>query len=255
MEPDIEIRTYFVRGRNALVARGSFSELYAAWYLHRQDCGLPVPPACDDLSRDGIAALTLHCASRPRNETCAWTVHFADPRANFFAAGDNAEGSIVANVFDENVRETPGGIFCADVIADGRPPRRSVVEFGGDNFFKAAEKYYRASEQRAARFFRHSEEDIVMVAAQPDCDIAWLARLDTEAIRRLDRDNELSLLEARQYRFCCGCNQRRMLDLLAPVYARQGDELFGGKETVRIHCPRCGARHTITLEALEAHVS
>ena len=104
MNADIEVRTYFVRHRNALVARGEFSEIFAAWYLHRMDCGIQLPPGCDEIGREALAALTLHCAGRPWKETCAWTVHFRDPRMNIFAAGDNTAGTVVANVFTENIR-------------------------------------------------------------------------------------------------------------------------------------------------------
>ena len=93
-----------------------------------------------------------------------------------------------------------------------------------------------------------------MVSAQPDCDIEWLESLDNAAIATLDSDAELSLLEKRSYRFECGCTQARMMDLLGPVFQRQGNELFGDEETIRIHCPRCGARHVITRESLEAHI-
>lgn len=253
MNEDVEVRTYFARHRNALVARATFSELFAAWYLHRMDCGIRLPPECDNAGRDALAALTLHCAGRPRNETCAWTVHFREPRMNVFAAGDNAAGTVVANVFTENVREIETGLFYADVIEDGRPPRRSVTGFGGGDFLAAAERFYAKSEQRPARFFWHRDEDLVMVAAQPDCDLEWLESLDAAAIATLDKDAELALLEKRLYRFECGCTQDRMLDFLAPVFRRQGDELFEGGETIRIHCPRCGERHAITREALEAH--
>ncbi|MEI6277967.1 MAG: Hsp33 family molecular chaperone HslO [Verrucomicrobiae bacterium] len=255
MNEDIEVRTYFARGRNALVARATFSELYAAWYLHRMDCGLRLPPESDTFARDALAVITLHCAGRPWKETCAWTVHFPDPRINVFAAGDNAAGAVVANVFIENIRPIEKGMFYSDVIEDGRPSRRSVVEFEAGDFLKAVGQFYEKSEQRPVRFFRHGDEDLVMVSAQPDCDLAWLGALDDEAIRRLDADVELSLLETRPFRFQCGCTRERMLDFLTPVFRNQGGELFGGKETIRFHCPRCGARHAITREALEAHAA
>ena len=254
MNADIEVRTYFVRHRNALVARGEFSEIFAAWYLHRMDCGIQLPPGCDEIGREALAALTLHCAGRPWKETCAWTVHFRDPRMNIFAAGDNTAGTVVANVFTENIREIEKGLFYSDVIGAGGPPRRSVTEFQGNGFLKAVEQFYLKSEQRPARFFWHGEEDLVMVSAQPDCDIEWLESLDNAAIATLDSDAELSLLEKRSYRFECGCTQARMMDLLGPVFQRQGNELFGDEETIRIHCPRCGARHVITRESLEAHI-
>ena len=251
---DVEVRTYFARKKNALVARADFSDLFAAWYLHRMDIALAVPPECDAAARDALAAMTLHCAGRPHGETCAWTVHFTSPRMNIFAAGDNPNSTVVANVFTENIRENPHNIFYADVIADGSTPRRSTTEFSGDDFLLAAGQFYARSEQRPARFFHCGDEDLVMVAAQPDCDLDWLQALDREAVIRLDQDVELALLETRSYRFACGCTHARMLDFLAPVFRRQGDELFAGEQTIKIHCPRCSARHTLTREALEAHV-
>ncbi len=251
----IEIRTYFVRGRNALVARAEFSELFAAMYLHRMDAGIPLKPDEDQLLRDALAAVTLHAASRPRNEMMAWTVNFQHPLLNVFASGDNRTGTVIGNVLTGNVRENARNLFYSDVVDGTNPQRRSVTEFDGSSFFKAVEDFYQQSEQRLVRLFHFSEEDIVLVGAQPDCDLEWLGGLTDDSIRRMDKDVEMSLLEQRYYRFECGCNQRKMLAVLAPVMVKDPEGLFEGEETVRIHCPRCGARHTITREALEAYVN
>ncbi len=254
-DPGIEVRTYFARGRNALVARAEFSELYASLYLHQMDNGIKLEGEYDQLIRDGLAAITLHCASRPHKETVAWTVNFQSPLANVFVAGDNNFGTVVGNVFTENVKQAARSLFYSDVVADDKPSKRSVIEFEADNFLAAAESFYQQSEQRPARLFRYDEEELVLVAAQPDCDLDWLASLDDEAIRQLDKTVELSLLETRHYRFACGCNQERMLTMLVPIMRSEPDSLFEGEETIRISCPRCGARHTITREALEARIA
>jgi molecular chaperone Hsp33 len=251
-ESDIEVRTYFVRGKNALVARADFSELYASWYLHRLDYGIETAPDVDELGRDAIAALTLHCASRPWREACAWTIKFPNPRANIFAAGDNNTGTVVARVVTEETAEIEKGMFYSDVVEDRKPPRRSAVDFEAGSVFEAVEIFYERSEQRPVRFLRHDEEDIVMVAAQPDCDLEWLQSLTTIAIQTLDRDVELSLLEKRQFTFSCGCNAERMLDFMAPVFKQEAEGLFGGDASLTVTCPRCGARHVLTREALEA---
>jgi molecular chaperone Hsp33 len=251
-DPDIEVRTYFARGRNALVARGDFSELFAAWYLHRMDHGIEIPAAMEDCGREALAALTLHCASRPWKETCAWTVKFPNPRVNIFVAGDNNTGTVVANLQTDGLQTVEKGMFYADVVEDAKPPRRSVVDFHEVSFLRAVEVFYSQSEQRAVRFFWHGEEDLVMVAAQPDCDEEWLAGLSEKSIRNLDRDVELSLLEKRKFTFRCGCNQDRMLDFMLPVFKRQAAELFHGDPTITVVCPRCGARHVLARESLEA---
>ncbi|MDQ3622774.1 MAG: disulfide bond chaperone, partial [Verrucomicrobiota bacterium] len=74
-----EVRTYFVRGRNALIARADFGELYVDYYLHQGQHGYQHAPEHDEALKLALAALTLHCASRPWNEVWAWTIHFHEP--------------------------------------------------------------------------------------------------------------------------------------------------------------------------------
>jgi molecular chaperone Hsp33 len=44
-----------------------------------------------------------------------------------------------------------------------------------------------------------------------------------------------------------------MLAVLVPLLRDDPDALFLGEPTLRMSCPRCGARHTITREALDAY--
>src|SRR4029077_10435655 len=124
-----------------------------------------------------------------------------NPLVNVFVSGNNTLGTVVGNVFTENVKTSPTGLFYADVISDNVPPRRSVVEFSGQEFLGAVETFYLQSEQRLARFLRYEEEDLVMVMAQPDADLDWIKALDEQAIRRLDTDVELGLRGKRGYGF------------------------------------------------------
>lgn len=251
----LEIRSYFVRGRNALVARADFGELYVDYYLHQGQHGYQHAPEHDGMLKEALAAMALHCASRPRNESAAWTIHFEQPRLNLFVTGNSQLGTVVGQLFTENVRDKGHNLFVADVVQAGEPPRRSAVDFTGTSVFAAAEHYYAQSEQRPARFFHFGPEDFVFVSAQPQCDLAWLESLDDDAIRHLDETETLSLLERRSYRWECGCTQDRMFAVLASVMRTDPDGLFGDDPSLRMSCPRCGARHTITREALEAYLA
>jgi molecular chaperone Hsp33 len=251
----LEVRTYFVRERNALVARADFGELFVDYYLHLAQIERRSRPAEDTMMKEALAALTLHCASRPRNETTAWTIHFSEPLVNLFVTGDNARGTVVGQSFTEGVKQDGRNLFMSDIVRGQMPVRRSVVELTDADIFPAVERYYDQSEQRPARLFRHGEEDFVMVTAHPDCDMAWFDSLDDAAIRTLDQSETLTLLEKRFYRWECGCDERRMMDVLRPVMMRDADALFGDEPVIRMSCPRCGARHKITREAMEAHIA
>lgn len=250
-----EVRTYFVRNRNVLLARAPFSELFVDYYLHLGDAKIHLAPEHDAMFKRALAGLVLHCASRPWNEMVAWTMHFEQPLLNLFLTGDNSEGIVTGRVFTENVREMSENFFYSDVVRGGQPKRRSTVNFTGNDPLAAVERFYAQSEQRRARFFQLAEEDFVLVSEHPDCDVAWFDALTVDEVRTLDQRETLALMERRIYRWHCGCNQDRMMEVLAPTMKTDPDALFEGDPSVEIRCPRCGARHVITREALEAFVA
>ena len=254
-EGGVDVRSYFARGRNALVVRGDFGDMYAALILHKADHKLSTPPDVGGMLRDVLAAATLHAASRPHAETLAWTLGVTDPRANLFVTVSNPERTMTGTAFTEDLRQLDGGRFHAQVVVPGREPRVSVTGFAGNNLFSAYEKHCADSEGRAVRLFRYAPEDIVLIAAQPDCDTGWLRSLDEDAVRSLDSRAELSLLERRVYRFACGCTHDRMREVLLPAMRASPGELFGNEEAVTMRCPRCGARYVVTKEAMEAAVA
>src|SRR5580698_6633845 len=132
-EAGLEVRSYFVRGRNALVTRADFGELYVDYYLHQGQHGYQHDPFHDELLKQALAALTLHSASRPWNETSAWTIHLQEPLLNLFVAGDNRLRTVVGQLFTENVKADAPQIFLTDVVRGRDDTRRSAVEFAGSN--------------------------------------------------------------------------------------------------------------------------
>ena len=250
-----EIRTSFVRGRNAVVAKADFGDLYVDYYLHLAAHGIKPSTADDAIFTRALAAFSLHCASRPWNETTAWTINMQAPLVNLFLVGDNDAGTIAGRIFDENVKQMPSNVFYADVVRSAEPKRRSAVEFAGSDPLIAAETFYTQSEQRLARYFQTGEEEFTMVTEHPDCDLEWLKGLTTEAVRELEAKETVSLLERRVYRWHCGCTLDRMMDILAPAMRHDAVELFGENEKIEIRCPRCGGRYAITREGMEAHLA
>jgi molecular chaperone Hsp33 len=259
-EPGLEVRTFFVRGRNVLIARANLSELYVDYYLHLGKHGVKPAEAHDTLFKRALAAFVLHCASRPWNEMTAWTINLRDPLLNLFLTGDNETGAVTGRVFDENVKEFPENLFYSDVVRGRQPKRRSVVPFDTADPVAGMEMFYSRSEQRPVRFFQLAEEEFALVCEHPDCDQAWFAALDADTVRGLVPEREgatetVSEMEKRVYRWHCGCNQDRMLEVLAPVMKTDPEGLFGEASVITIQCPRCAARHAVTREALEAYLA
>ncbi len=251
----LEVRTYFVRDRNALLARAEFGELFVDYYLHLGSNQMKVAPEHDLIFKRALAAFTLHSASRPWSELTAWTLNFQAPLVNVFLTGDNETGAVTGRVFDENVKVGADNLFFADVVRGAQPKRRSAVTFEGADPLRAAEMFYAQSEQRGARYFQLGEEDFAMITEHPDCDLAWFKALTPERVQALDQEETLALMERRIYRWHCGCNQERMMEVLAPTMRQDPEALFSSDPKIEIRCPRCGARHAITRESLEAFVA
>jgi len=251
----LEVRTHFVRSRNVLVARAEFSELYVDYYLHLAAQQMKPAAETDAMFKRALAAFVLHGASRPWDELTAWTINFQQPLVNLFLTGDNETGAVTGRGFEENVKELPANLFYADVVRGRHPKRRSTVTFDGSDPMAAVEKFYAQSEQRIGRYFQLGEESFALVTEHPDCDLAWLRGLTTEQVLALDEVETLALMERRIIRWHCGCNQARMMEVLAPTMRQDPRELFGDDPKLEIRCPRCGSRHAITREAMEAFVA
>jgi len=251
----MEVATHFVRARNAMLATGDFGALFVDYYLHLGANEVRPAPEHDALFKRALVAFVLHCASRPRNELTAWTINFQEPRVNLFLTGDNELGTVTGRVFSENVKELPENIFYADVVRGRGEKRRSAVTFTGADPIAAAEKFYAQSEQRLTRYFQTGEETWAMVTEHPDCDLPWLTALTTEGAKTLAQTEALGFLEKRVCRWHCGCNQAKLMEVLAPTMRSNPADLFEDDEKIEIRCPRCAARHVITREAMEAFVA
>lgn len=254
-ETGLEVRTWFVRGRNALLAQAEFGPLYVDYYLHLADQQIQPNPEHDAMFKRALAGLVLHCVSRPWNEMTAWTINFQDPLLNLFLTGDNEDGTVTGRAFDENVKELPENLFFADVIRGRGEKRRSSVSFEGNDPLQAVEKFYRQSEQRGARYFDLGGESFAMLTEHPDCDMDWFDAVTADEIAHVHEREETNLMERRIQRWHCGCNQNRMLQVLSPAFQADADGLFEDDPKIEIRCPRCGARHAITREAMEAYVA
>jgi len=254
-EPPFSIVSSFVRERNVLFALANFGPLYVDYYLHLKDNRIEIDVETDELLKRGLAAFALHCVSRPRNEVLAWTINFQKPLLNLFMGGDTSDGSVVGRVFTENVKEAEENVFYQEIVKGNRPLHRSVVSFEGGDPLLAAEAYYERSEQRPARFFQVDAETFAIASAHPDYDREWFRGLKSDDLFDLGKREIVKPLETRVLRWHCGCNQKRILEALMPVWKRSPEELFLGEELIEVNCPRCAGKCRISREMMEAYAA
>jgi len=255
MEPiqdHITLNSIFVRERNALMIRADFSSLFAQYYLHLSEYKLKATSKIDHLFKDCLAGFSLHLVARPWKETHAWTLNLRAPRLNMFLSGTCVSQQVVGRVFTEDIKEAECNVLYAQVLEHHLDkPKQSVIELDYETPLSWIESYYEHSEQRPCRVFWLGEDNYVLIAAQPDCDLEWLKSLDVEAVKNLDQTETLHDLEKRQLAWHCGCSVEKLLPLLS-MWKDKLDELFIDGAACRAHCPRCAAHYLITRDKLEA---
>lgn len=236
----VEVRSFYVRKRNALLVRGKFAPMYLDYYLHLMQHGIQHDDDQDLQLKELLAAVTLHSCSRPQDETCAWTIQLHQPLVNFFVTSTNRPGRTTGRLFTEEVRDSGKNLFIAQVTRPHHQPRQSMVEFEGSDLLAAVEQFYTQSEQRQTRIFRADDEEFIMVSAEPDCDEIWLHDLTYEDVEQIEATEHLTPLETRGYLFECGCSIDRLYPLIARLPQDDLDHVFEDGEAT-ITCPRCGA--------------
>ena len=245
-----KVESIFVRHRNALLVRGQFTPIYTDYYLHLMQHGIRPPVELDQMLKDTLALLVLHLVARPWAESIAWTANLRAPRINLFVTGSSFEEAITGRVFTEDVREPDRNFFYAQTTTvESKQARLSTLEIEGKDPILWLSQYYDQSEQRPGRAFRLEDENFAIVAAQPDCDLEWLASLDAAAVAQITATEETTLLESRRFRFHCGCTLDKILPILGGWKDRL-DELFEGDEFINIQCPRCAAKYRVTREMI-----
>lgn len=250
VEDFTKVESIFIRERNALMVRAQFTPIYTDYYLHLMENKLRHKEQLDTILKEQLSFLTLHLVARPWAETIAWTVNLRAPRVNFFVTGSSLYESITGHLFTEGVKEGDRNILYSQTVVEGKEARRSTIELEDNDPLTWIENYYLQSEQRPARAFRLPDENFVLIAAQPDCDLEWLESLTTEDVEKIMDTEKTKVLETRKFRFHCGCSPEKFLPSLGQFKGKP-EELFQDDAALEITCPRCGGKHLITPDMFD----
>jgi molecular chaperone Hsp33 len=250
----VEVASDFVRERNVLLVRGDFDPLFEDLDLHLLQNEQVLGHDQRTLLREALAGVTLHLCSRPRDEMTAFTMNFRAPPLNVFVTGDSKRGNVCGRVFTKDIA-TAGGdrVFC-QINRPHLPSRQSVCDVDGRDALSVIEQYYRKSEQLPVRCFRLGDGEFAMAVAHPDYDAPWFEGLETAAVRRLERDEELGPIERRRYHFGCGCDQTMILRMLRGASGGDVETIYGELEEVRIECPRCASVFRVHRDELQRFI-
>lgn len=251
----IEVQSRFIRNRNVLMATANLEKLFNSYHNHVDRYHLSIEPEYQMLFEPALAAFTLHCVSRPRREAISWTINFQNPLLNLFLVGDTDEGSVAGRVFWENVKSNKTNSFYQEVARENKETQRSYIEFTGSDPLIAVEKFYEESEQRPAKFFQLSLNQMVILSAHPDYDEDWFNGLTLETVKQIETEETVNTIETRYYRWNCGCSVKRILKALGSLTQSNADALFQGDAEITVNCPRCNAQHTITRSEFDGEIS
>jgi hypothetical protein len=245
------IHRHIDRENDLLVMRGDFASLFAAYLDHVRRWESEPDGLSQTFMRQGLGAAILHLSARPDGETVGFTINVHQPATNVFLTGDNTEKTIVGRVFTEDVKPSDHSRMFVQSSRLGAPPVQSAVEVEGLDILQMFEQYYDRSEQTSARFLEIDDTHFVMLLALPEADDDWLRGLSRDEALGVAGD-ELKPLGQSVFRFRCGCNPDRMMELVRGLFAKEPEELFRRDEGVEILCPRCGRRWWVDRAEFDA---
>jgi molecular chaperone Hsp33 len=247
----IRVSNAFVRERNVLLSRADFGPLFMDFFIHLQEHSISADPGLILLFRDFLAAFTLHCAARPRNEVLAWTIQLQNPPRSLFLTADTEWSTVSGRFFTDGIKEEPSHMFYQELVRRGKPLHRSIVPFAGEDPKATVEFYYSQSEQRPCRFFHLDGDSYALLTAHPDWDQTWFQSLDQPAVANMEFQETVNTIESRLYRWWCGCAPDKIMQILKAPMLADPEALFGSDDSITVNCPRCGAKHPISRSAME----
>jgi len=232
------------------LAAGDFTLVFHAYEEHVRRWELPLDEVGSRLVRDGLAALALHLATRPADETVGVTLNFRNPPLNIFLTGNAGAITVTGRVFNEDVQTAASGRMFVQSYRPATGQIQSAMDVEGLEVLRSFEDYYARSEQAATRFMSLGSERFVMAQALPEGSRAEIMALTPAAAATL-LDSGLHLLAEQPVHFRCGCNRDKLLAALHLIYAGKDADLFRSESGVEAFCPRCGARWWIERSAYE----
>lgn len=240
-----QVTRHVVLAHEAVFIRTQIDGLFAAYLAHVERWeGIPDGLA-QTMMRQALGAAILHMATRPPDETVAWTLNIRQPPLNLFFTAKNIDESVVGRIFTENVRTTDASRLFVETQAPKKEATRSAIEVKGLDVLQIFEQFYAQSEQNVARFFELSEYDLLMVLGLPDVEDGWMASLDRDSALAASMVSPRPV-DVHTFTFRCGCDPDRMLAVMRGLYADKADELFQDTDRVEALCPRCGHRWWIS---------
>jgi hypothetical protein len=245
------VRRFIDPKRVLRLAEADMAPLFAAYDEHVRRWELPQDPGARALVESGLAALTLHLATRLADESVGVTLNLVSPPRNIFLTGHAGDGTITARVFVDDVQTAATGRLFVQSFRPSTGTVQSIVEVEGDDMLAMFGAYYERSEQFPARFLRLGAARVGLVQALPDGGKEALAAAEDATVRALF-DGPKDLLVEQVFRFRCGCNPGKIVGALREIFAGRDEDLFRGDTGVEAFCPRCGARWWIERAAYDA---
>jgi molecular chaperone Hsp33 len=235
------IQRFLDPARVLRLAAADFGPIYLAYEEHVRRWELPLDATGTQLVREGLAALALHLATRPADETVGVTLNFRTPPLNVFLTGNAGTLTVTGRMFTEDVQTAGANRLFVQSYRPQTGPVQSAMDFESANALRVFEEYYARSEQAATRFLHLGAARVMMAQALPEGRPADIEALTPESAQAL-LDSGLELLATQPVHFRCGCNRDKILSALRLIFAGKEADLFRGESGVETFCPRCGAR-------------
>jgi molecular chaperone Hsp33 len=236
---EVQVHSFLERSKELVCAQAEFGRLFEGFVSHAGSLG-PLPSGkVLEWMRQCLAAASLHLSLLPKDQYCGWTLNLTSPRTNIFLAGDNSEFQITGRIHNQHVKTQTSNRLFIESCRPKHKATRGIVEFKGDDILQAFERYYASSIQLKARLFELEPNRFFLLQGLPRAEKNCLKNMALNEAQELAKQ-PLEPIEDRTYRFQCGCNKKKIMQILRSMFQKKPEDLFQGDKEVETQCPRCG---------------
>ena len=246
-------KSVYLPQKKVLLIECDLSAYLVDYFLHLKANISNPNPIREDKLRDLIACLALHLSIRPPEETVAFTLHMhSEEPFSLFATGCARTNFIVGHVLQDNIRHTDINMFHSQTIKGNGQSNTSAVRCESDDIKEMFEAYYSKSEQLPARaFFIENSDKAVAIAAMPEYDHEWFAKIPNKFPAEEIAQLEQKPMRSYEFFFKCDCSPDKLLPYFKSLNQDEVAELYGEDSALIIGCPRCGRKFELERKLLD----
>ena len=247
-------RRYLLKKSNLLIVRGGIAPVITGMKTYNTRYNIDPPQEeLKSFIMELLAGAALSAVSLSDRESWGWSLTFKGMETGFFV-GVEPEGMICLRTVDADMDEASCMIQKQKA---GLPLTQSHIHPRTQSPGDAVEQYFEEVDQTRNRLEITADGEGVLVHVLPNGDFGVVKDLGSDALLPFIDDliDEGKVGEAGEVLifYECRCSEEMISRMVEKMNESDRRDMFGDLLQLKIECPRCGRKYTVTRKEQKVH--